>query len=281
MERADIMPKVESFDKKKIIFIGNSFTFFGKCVSGKSLGGVDNGYFYELARSFGDDVTVTDFTWGGASFWHKGDGYAPRMLYEKIKELHPAYYNNPQGLPIDSFYLQDVAVLQQSGDSINETYEDARLIMELFPPETVFGFYITTYDAFHSFEPSFEAARKIRDEHNGVYIPLGHLINDIIKKEVILENSLFEYDKNSFVVCREHDKFHPNTLTGYLTALCVYSAFTQKELLSADHSFVRGMDKKEFYSLGDTNHHEIIASDSEMLALKRLVYEYCVKYNNF
>ena len=273
------MAVIQSFDKKKIIFIGNSFTFFGKCVNVKTFDKVDDGYFYKLAQSFGEDVTVTNFTWGGASFWHKGDGFASRMLYEKLKELHPAYYNNPQGLPLDSFYVQDIAVLQQSGDRIKETYEDARLIMELFPPETVFGFYITTYDAFHNFEPSFEAAQKIRDEHNGAYIPLGHMVDSLIKGEALLKDSLLEYTKNSFIVCRENDKFHPNTLTGYLTALCVYSAFTQKEVFSADHSFVTEMNREEFYSLGDTNHPEIIASDREMLALKHLVYEYCKKYN--
>lgn len=273
------MAVIQNFDKKKIIFIGNSFTFFGKCVNVKTFDKVDDGYFYKLAQSFGEDVTVTNFTWGGASFWHKGDGFASRMLYEKLKELHPAYYNNPQGLPLDSFYVQDIAVLQQSGDRIKETYEDARLIMELFPPETVFGFYITTYDAFHNFEPSFEAAQKIRDEHNGAYIPLGHMVDSLIKGEALLKDSLLEYTKNSFIVCRENDKFHPNTLTGYLTALCVYSAFTQKEVFSADHSFVTQMNREEFYSLGDTNHPEIIASDREMLALKHLVYEYCKKYN--
>ena len=126
----------KNFDKKKIAFVGNSFTFFGKCVDVKAFDGVDNGYFYQLAKAFGDDVTVTNFTWGGASFWHKGDGFAQRALYEKMKELHPAYYNNPEGLPLDDFYRQDAVVLQQSGDRIEQTYEDARLIMNLFAPAT-------------------------------------------------------------------------------------------------------------------------------------------------
>ena len=200
----------ENFDKKRIAFIGNSFTFFGKCVNANAFDKIDDGYFYQLAKSLGDDVTVTNFTWGGASFWHKGDGFAQRALYEKLKELHPAYYNNPEGLPFDEFYRQDAVVLQQSGDRIEQTYEDAKLIMELFAPETSFGFYITTYDAFHNFEPSFEAAQRIRDD-GGVYIPLGHIIDDVINGRVDASNSDFVYDKNSFVVCREHDKFHPNT----------------------------------------------------------------------
>lgn len=271
------MNKFDSFDKKKIAFIGNSFTFFGKCVNVNTFDGIDDGYFYKLACSFYDDVTVTNFTWGGASFLHKGEGYAERALYTKIKELHPAYYNNPQGLPLDEFYCQDAVVLQQSGDSIEQTYEDAKLIMNLFPPHTRFGFYITTYDAFHNFEPSFEAAKKIKAD-GGVYIPLGHLIDDIIHGDAGDSLNL-EYDKNSFVVCRQHDRFHPNTLTGYLTALCVYYAFCGKHLENIDYSYVDPMPKDEFYSLGDSNHAKILADKNEMYRLSLLAREYCEKYN--
>ena len=268
----------KSFDKKRIAFVGNSFTFYGKCVNVNAFDGLDDGYFYQLARSLGDDVTVTNFTWGGASFWHKGSGFAQRMLYEKMKELHPAYYNNPEGLPVEDFYRQDAVVLQQSGDRIKETYEDARLIMSLFAPETVFGFYITTYDAFHDFEPSFEAAERIRDG-GGVYIPLGHMVNDIIKGNATVKNSEFEYNKNSFIVCKEGDGFHPNTLTGYLTALTVYYAFTERDITDAAYDFACGLDKEKHYTLGETNHGEILCSDKELRALKEQVMMYCRRYN--
>ena len=272
------MALFNNFDKKRIAFVGNSFTFFGKCVRANGFDSIDDGYFYSLARAFGDDVTVTNFTWGGASLWHKGEGFADRALYERMKELHPAYYNNPEGLELEEFYRQDAVVLQQSGDNIKETYEDASLIMSLFAPETKFGFYVTTYDAFHSFEPSFDAASKIRD-NGGVYIPLGHMVDDIINDRVDFFGGALEYNKNSFVVCREHDKFHPNTLTGYLTALTTYCAFTQRDMSDADHSFVEAMGE-EFYTLGESNHSSIIASSEEMSALKALTLKYCKEYNN-
>ena len=272
-----MMNKLSSLDKKRVAFIGNSFTFFGKCVNVSTFDGLDDGYFYRVAQSLGDDVTVTNFTWGGASFLHKGDGFAERSLYKKLKECHPAYYNNPQGLELDDFYLQDLVVLQQSGDRIEQTFDDAKLIMELFSPNTKFGFYITTYDAFHGFEPSFEAARKVRD-NGGAYIPLGHLVDDIINGKLSDVLGL-EYDKNSFIVCREHDKFHPNTLTGYLTALCVYSAFSCKSVVDADSSFVEKTDEVEFYSLGQTNHEEILSNKEEMRTLALQVEAYCKKYN--
>ena len=271
------MSLFNNFNKRKIAFVGNSFTFFGGCVNADAFNSIDNGYFYLLARSFGDDVTVTNFTWGGASLLHKGEGIAQRALYERMIELHPAYYNNPEGLELDEFYRQDAVVLQQSGDNVKETYEDASLIMSLFAPETKFGFYVTTYDAFHSFEPSFEAARRIRDG-GGVYIPLGHLVDDIINGRVEGFGGLLEYSKNSFVVCREHDRFHPNTLTGYLTALATYCAFTQSDISDADYSFVKPMNS-EFYTLGESNHEKIISSSNEMKALLSLVDRYCKGYN--
>ena len=272
------MPLFDSFDKKRVAFVGNSFTFFGGCVNAERFDSCDDGYFYKLSKAFGDDVTVTNFTWGGASFLHKGEGFAERSLYLKMKELHPAYYNNPDGLPLDDFYRQDFVILQQSGDNIRETYEDARLITELFSPETKFGFYVTTYDAFHNFSPSFEAARRIRDA-GGVYIPLGHMIDDIINNRVSVGGKE-EYNKNSFIVCRKGDTFHPNTLTGYLTALCVYRAVTERDVTLADSSFVEAIEKEAFYSLGESNHERIIASDDEMRTLKALINIYCDKYNN-
>lgn len=270
----------KNLNNKKIAFIGNSFTFYGGCVRGSKFNELDDGYFYKLAQSFGDNVTVTNFTWGGASFLHKGNFFAERALYTKMKELHPAYYNNPEGLPLDDFYRQDVVIFQQSGDRIAETYEDAMLIAELFPRETRFGFYITTYDAFHSFEPSFEAASKIRN-NGGAYIPLGHLVDDLINQRAEISAGTYEFNKNSFVVCREHDSFHPNTLTGYLTALSVYCALTDRdiaEIENADYSFVRLMDEEQ-YSKGESNYASLLASDFDMRILKRLVFEYVKKYN--
>ena len=269
-----------NLDKKRIAFVGNSFTFYGGCVRGSKFNELDDGFFYKLARSFGDELTVTNFTWGGASLWHKGDSFAERALYTKMLELHPAFYNNPQGLELDDFYRQDVVIFQQSGDRIAETYEDAMLIASLFSPETQFGFYITTYDAFHNFEPSFEAARKIR-ESGGVYIPLGHMVDDIIKERAESFCGKLEYNKNSFVVCREHDGFHPNTLTGYLTALSTYCALTERkieEIENAEHSFVALMGDDQ-YTKGESNYAEILSSSNEMKALKALAFEYVKKYN--
>ena len=63
-------PILENGDK--IIFIGNSFTYYGKCVleKGQSVYGLDKrandkGYFYQVCKANGLEVSVTNFTFGG------------------------------------------------------------------------------------------------------------------------------------------------------------------------------------------------------------------------
>ena len=95
----------------------------------------------------------------------------------------------------------------------------------------------------------------------------------------MVKDSKFEYNKNSFIVCKEGDGFHPNTLTGYLTALTVYYAFTERDITDAAYDFACGLDKEKHYTLGETNHGEILCSDKELRSLKEQVMLYCRRYN--
>ena len=59
-------------DGKKFIFIGNSYTYYGKCVldKGQSVYSQssrvnDQGLFYQICKANGIDVNVTNFTFGG------------------------------------------------------------------------------------------------------------------------------------------------------------------------------------------------------------------------
>ncbi|MBQ3075175.1 MAG: hypothetical protein IJC26_03815, partial [Clostridia bacterium] len=58
-------------DGKKFIFIGNSYTFYGKCVLEKKTTvrsqaerSHDKGYFYQIAKENGADIEVTNWTYG-------------------------------------------------------------------------------------------------------------------------------------------------------------------------------------------------------------------------
>ena len=66
---------VEALDGKKIIFVGNSYTYYGHCVlrAGSKLEQAprtnDQGYFYQLCKSRGAEVSVTNWTFGDHSLW--------------------------------------------------------------------------------------------------------------------------------------------------------------------------------------------------------------------
>ena len=46
---------VYSLEGKKVLFIGNSFTYTGGCVSSDNFGTADEGYFFRLASSLEKD----------------------------------------------------------------------------------------------------------------------------------------------------------------------------------------------------------------------------------
>lgn len=265
----------DSFAGKKVLFIGNSFTYVGRCVCSEGFGSLDKGYFYRVASSLGEETTVTNCTWGGASLYHKRGEVASRSLYTRIREEHPNCYGSEN---MDEFYDQDVVVLQQSGDTIAETYDDCKLIMSLFPRNTRFGYFVTTHDAHANHYTNIEAAERLRDLDGCAYIPLEHLVEDLCDKKAYPEGSEYEYYKNTFIYCKEGDFHHPNTLAGYLTAICTYCAFTGKSAVDAEHCFVTPSGV-ENYTLGETNHPDIIASDDEMNRLKALAFEYVQRYN--
>lgn len=271
-----------SLDGAKVMFIGNSFTYYGHCCGSKEdnpWGGTDKGYFYKVAKSYGDEVTVTNFTWGGSSLWHKKSKVADKALYVKMLETHPNYYQNPQGKPMDEIYDQDYVILQQSGDNISETYEDAKAIMALFPPETKFYFYITTHDLSSNHTPTISAATKLEKEGSAGYIPLGHMVYKVWTGAERITGSTIKYNKYSFVVNQSSsDGYHPNHLTGYLTALMTYCTITGKSAEGADYSFVV-KDSKTYYTNGTTNYPEVLESANDMAEWQKLIDKYIAQYN--
>lgn len=266
----------ERLDGKSVLFVGNSFTFFGDCVLRTTRNGLDNGYFYRVAESYGDHVTVTNCTYGGYSFYHiPWQKYAGKELLTLILALHPNHYGNKDSAEIDPFYLQDYVVLQQSGMPIPETYDDARAIMALFPPETQFLFYVTTHDVFGNLEPTLAAAEALRSEGVG-YIPLGQMLNDVWNGKALVPGATLPMNKNSFIIDGK-DQYHPNCLTGLLTAIMTYCTITGAKATLDDTSFVS--TELTHYFNGPTNFPEILASKETMRGLCALVDRYIAEYN--
>lgn len=270
-----------SINGKKILFAGNSLTFYGRVVIEKNGRPTDEkGIFETLCESFGDKVSVTNFTFGGAGFIDGrksplADGFpedsAQYGIYQLMLAYHPDCYANADGKPMDDFYAQDYVVLQQRGAAIAESYEQAKKIAALFPPTTRFAFLVTHYDARYSTYVS--EKESLRD--GWIIINSGELVRDLY--EHTIEPLRYDYKKADFVITK--DNVHPNYLTGYLKALGTYCALTGKSGVGADYSFI-SRSTELYNSPEDTQFPAVLEDTEEMLRLQKLLDEYLKKANS-
>ena len=273
-ETTEAPKTIISLNKKRVMFVGNSFTCWDSCVNSQNSGkSGDNGYFFQVAKSFGDNVLVTNYTFPNYYLSASNDGAYERMLAE-----HPYYYNNPNNKSMDPFYKQDYVILQQYGSNISSTLTDARKIMALFPPETKFCFYVTTNDVEKNRTSNLGAAKLLRDRYDVIYLPVGHIAYDLWQHTVTIPDTKLQYSRNTFIVARtSSDGFHPNFLTGYITALMIYCAITGNSAVGADWSFVSTSMRD--YILDTSNFDKVLASETDMLGIQKLIDEYIAKYN--
>ena len=148
--------------------------------------------------------------------------------------------------------------------------------MALFPPDTLFCFFIHQYNAYN---PNVIAtAKKVCAEGAGVYAPTGHLICDLVESGKIIPGGTMVCNWDSFCVNQEGDRYHPNDLNGYLSSLSMYCAVTGRSATECPHNFVRN-GKQYYLPPATTNFPEILASAADMTGLKQLVDAYVEQYN--
>ncbi len=284
----EVLAKEESVLKSgdKIIFIGNSFTYYGKCVLDKGqteLGLIkrvnDRGYFYQVCKANGLDVKVTNFTFGGHQLkdFYSGKCAAGRG-HDGLNHLE--YLT-------DRDY--DYVVLQQGsgGKDSADILSECRLLMDLFlkvNPDTKFVFLVHHWA--HLQDHSYLTGLKELEAVGVIVVDWGALVADVIEGTTEVPGATQTYDKNSFVISKSMDDgFHENLLAGYITAQMTYCALTGTSAVGQDYSFC---GNKEIYSGFDfetfkakqylfdtkTNFIEIFNSESDMRGLQRLIDQY-------
>lgn len=262
---------------KKIIFIGDSFIYYGQAVlDGSASRYNDKGYFYQLCKCLGAEVSVTNWTYGGTAISYT--------------------YENYMGALTDRRY--DFVVI--SGGRKNESraehyFATLQAYMDLFRavnPNVRF-FYLVSSGAHNiSVKESFpaEILNSLKDfERMGIAIvDWGKLVSDIIRGIVSVPNAEKEYTRNTFTVHKSDiDGYHPNQLTGYLTALMTYCAITGASAVGMPYDFWNNpslhpkFDSDAFistyYTHGTTNYPEIFSSPADMLGLQMLIDRYLAK----
>ena len=261
-------------DGKKIIFIGDSFVYYGQVVlDGSASRYNDKGYFYQLCKSMGAEVSVTNWTYGG-----KGISYI---------------YENYMGNLADRNY--DYVVISGGRNSTikaEDYFTTLQAYMDMFTavnPDVKFLYLVSSGAHNISVAESFpvELLNSLKEfEKMGITIvDWGKLVSDIIRRNVVVPNAEKTYNKNSFVVHRSSkDGYHPNQLTGYITALMTYCAITGESAVGKSYDFWndRSLNRnfsantyiKNYYTNSTTNYPEVFGSAADMQGLQTLIDQY-------
>lgn len=264
-----------SLDKKRVMFIGNSFVYYGNCVTYGSRDN-DKGYFYQLARSNGEDVYVYNYTYGG-------------------KNLRYIYENHLSRESADFLALFDIVFISEAGENNANILGDIKKITALFPKSTRFCYLCHEYTHFSHHTHILSSLGKM--EESGIEVAdWGGLVYDLWNSDAFVPDSDTYYIRQTFIKDNKGgfngegavasgkpgDCHHQNPLSGYLCALMAYCTVSGRQAYGAEYSFCTDKSLHPFfdteafvaahYNNGvGTNMNEIFSSEKEMRGLQRLV----------
>ena len=271
----------------KVIFFGNSRTYYGNCVIEKSASipaqadrTGDQGYFYQLCKANGYDVDVTNFTFGG---------HVLKDFYSETCTTNSSHHHlrNLTDRNYDYVVMQTGSVDKELG-TIVETVQQMMNVFQAENPNTKFIFLVTNNVHYGNY--AWRSTIKDLEEIGVTVVDWGALVNDLVNGDVTVPGGTETYHKFSFTVnATEDDGYHPNVLTGYITAQMVFSAITGQSAEGQDFAFWNdprvnsafNMDtyKKARYAYdstvpSNTNFEAIFKSDPDMLGLQQLMDRY-------
>jgi hypothetical protein len=270
-----------SLDGKKVLFIGNSFVYYGGAVENGSQKKTDKGFFYEICKANGENCTVYDCTYGSHHLYDfTSSGCKSGSCHDGADLL--------KGVPLSDI---DYVFISESGDNNSNFVKDVKNIIKRFPSSTKFVYLA------HSYTYSKNHTKIINNLDNlqdlGVDIVVwGKLVDDVIDGRVKVPGATVSYKKTSFIK-NKGDSYHPNPLAGYITAQMAYCAVTGKTAVG---------QMPDLYAIGDTikygksavgysayisthyssssssNFKTIMKSKADIKGLQQLMDEYLAKW---
>ena len=283
-----------ALEGKKVIFIGNSFTYYGKCVLDKdhifeqSRRTGDEGYFYQICKANGIDVDVTNFTFGGHQL---KDFYSCDCAANRGHDGRDHMMDL-----VDRNY--DYVILQNGTASadLDNILDECQPLMDAFleeNPNTKFVFLVQHW--VHSTSHAWRSSIKDLEDAGIIVVDWGALVNDVINGTTAVPGATETYEQNSFIISKsEDDGFHPNMLTGYITALMTYCAITGESAVGQDYSFCGDVKVNRKFDIADyirdyytynpeTNFNTILESEADMNGLQQLIDQYLEEkaYRNY
>lgn len=289
---------------KKIIFVGCSYTYYGGTVrrteyniTSQEKRADDRGYFYQLCKENGVDVSVMDWCYGGHSltdlFGGSCNTTSADIGHDHLADLTDRYY--------DYVILQEIK--EPAEWSAQQYADNVRNIMDLFREANPnVQFYYVIHDGVYAskYSQAWKDSVPLIRAAGAKIIDWGTMVWDIISGDVNVPGSEKKYNKSSFIVSRTAgDGYHPNLLSGYLNALMTYCAITGESAVGQKYMFCTDgtmedvyfdMEKfvKSYYRYDDaataederaTNFIDIFHSEEDMKGLQMLADEYLKKAN--
>ena len=276
----------EALQGKKIIFIGNSYTFWGQTVLVKGTGVLsqeernnDQGYFYQLCKANGIDVTVTNWTFGGHDITEIFDGPCDKGDDKCMGQVHEYFL---QDRYYDYVCIQPYKEADYTGDMISHL----KYTMDFFRqanPNVCFLLLVPQMAAERGY-PWLPDVEELKAENVRI-CNWGGMLHDISQGNVQVPGATLQYLRSSFV--NSLDDHHENLLAGYLTTLFVYCTITGESAVGQPYDFCDNKELNPLFDLeafreknypgGGTNFVEIFRSEADMKGLQQLVDEYLAK----
>ena len=285
-------------DGKKFIFIGNSYTYYGKCVIEKANSvqsqeerSHDKGYFYQIAKENGADIEVTNWTYGNHCLEDTFGGVcnANRVCdgHDHAADLTDRYF--------------DYVMFQESSKRIENFLESVDTLMALFReanPNVKFFCLVPLrlYELDTDECKNVLKNLKTVEEKGVTVVDWGKIVYDVYSGNVQVPDSEMTYNRHSFVISQsESDGHHQNMLAGYITAQMTWCALTGDKAEGQEYRFAYNTSVntafdtakyiEKYYSYGDvtTNFDQVMQSKTEMIGFQKLIDKYLAEkpYRNY
>jgi len=280
-----------ALDGKKIIFIGNSYTYNGLCVFSKPDSVLsqnerlyDQGLFFQMCRQNGAECIVTNWTFGGHSTTQLFGGVCGKKG-DCENENHQNYFIDP--------YFDYVCIQPYVESSYNGNLaRHLKPVTDFFRkanPDVKFLLLVPhmAYDHGYKWVEGIDAL----DREDFIICNWGAMLHDIVQGNVQVPGATQEFLRSTFVVSTsEEDGHHQNLLAGYITTQMVYCAITGESAVGQDYSLCNNSSINErfdwlrfrdrYYTYDPTtNFVEVFESPEDMKGIQQLIDDYLAKYN--
>ncbi len=287
-EMEDINEKV-SLDGKRVIFIGNSYVYYGRSVMNVSSSVMsqaarenDKGFFYQLCKENGQEVNVTNWTFGGhglADFFGAPCAHATSACRgtRHENELKNRYYDyvfvSPGGGD------RQASTLADDFDYIIKFFTEANQNVKIV---CLANLGCHGYSSFGTDLPAIYNYYSTLADKGVIIADWGGLVYRIMHGIYTVPGGSQTYGKYSFIV---KDGFHPNMLAGYITTLMAYCSVTGESAVGQPYDFCNNYRVnakfnfnnyiKDYYTAEKpTNFPDIFKSEGDMKGIQELVDKY-------